>query len=288
MDISGTALKPLAEQHGAEYVATDIDEVLEDEKVDVVVVTTRHDKHAPYAIAAADAGKAVFVEKPMGLSEEECRDVLDAVERNEVAYAVGFNRRFAPTAVRAKEVLDGLPGQTVIDIRVNGGAWPLDNWVYDPEEGGGRIVGEACHFFDLANFFAGSRPVRIQAASIGSDRKDVLGEDNFTVSIEYEDGDLATILYTSVGSSDYPKEKIELLKGGVVITIDDFVELKVHGSPEKGLKHKVQDKGHRNELIEFAMVLKGGKPSLTLDDCLSASLISFQVRELLKGKKTED
>ncbi len=226
---TATTARQVASQFGAKYCTTDYREVLADPDVDAVVVATPHDLHAPIAIAAAAAGKHVFVEKPMAMTEAEGQEVCKAVADAGVLLAVGFNRRFAPLIVRLKDLLNSNPFPKTITYRINAGWLPPDHWTLDPIKGGGRIVGEGCHFFDLAYFLVGTEPVRIAASQMRPLDVNPRDTANMSINMEFADGSVANIVYTVVGHTGLPKERIEVFSGGKAYVLDDFTTLTAYG-----------------------------------------------------------
>lgn len=277
--------KKVAERYDAKYSTTDYKEVLKDKGVDVVMITTRHNLHAQIAIEAAKAGKDIFSEKPMAMNEKELENLVSVLKRAKVNFMVGFNRRFSPLSIKAKEALDKKEGPFIINYVVNAGEVPSDSWVYDPVEGGGRIIGECCHFFDLFNFFINSKVVEIAAKSIKTKKESIKPEDNFIAVLKYDDGSIANLIYTSIGSKDMTKERVEIFRNGAVAVIDDWKSLNFFGLREDDMNFSKQNKGHFEELVEFAKVIRGKKPQLTLDDCIAATKTSFDVVKKLKNIK---
>ncbi|MFQ6052332.1 MAG: bi-domain-containing oxidoreductase [Candidatus Hydrothermarchaeota archaeon] len=270
--------KQIAERFEAEYATTDYREVLEDPSVDMVLISTRHNLHARIAIEAAKKGKAIFLEKPMALNEEELEELTETLKNTQVPFMVGFNRRFSPHAKEVKRRLENRDNPIMILYRVNAGFLPRDHWVHS-EEGGGRIIGEACHMFDLFNYLVDSNVISIDASAI-KPQFPYEASDNFVATVKYEDGSVATLLYTALGPDDLPKEYIEVYCGEKVFIINDFKKLTVKG--EKG-GIEIQDKGLLQELLEFALALKEGKEMpISLDDMILATKISFEVDKMIK------
>ena len=262
---SGASARQVAEMLKAEKATTDYESVLSDSNVSAVLISTRHNLHASQTIAAAKAGKHIFVEKPLGLTVEECEQVVQAVEQAGVLCTIGFNRRFSPYALEAKKVLESLAGAKHIVCRVNAGALPKSHWLLDPSEGGGRIIGEGCHFFDLMTWLAGSTPVSVSAQKIGDDENEV------SAAVKFSDGSLGTLIYTGLGDTQYPKERIEIFAGGGVIVIDDFRSVEFSGVRGKNMKG-AQDKGHRALLKNFLEAMQGkAQLMITAQDGLRAT-----------------
>lgn len=251
--------KQVAKLYKAEYCTTDYKEVLEDDDIDMVLIATRHNLHAPITIEAAKAGKHVFVEKPLAMSYEELKEVEKAIKESGVNFMVGFNRRFSPLSIKAKELLKQRSGPMIINYRVNVGHVSRNHWMNDPVEGGGRIIGEACHMFDFFYYLTDAEIEEIFARSISSNNKEIIDENIIVAVLKFTDGSIASLTYTTLGSSEFPKERIEIFKGESVIVINDFREIILSGFKERGYKLRRQDKGHYNELVEFAKIVKGEK-----------------------------
>lgn len=210
-----------ASKFGFERVGTDVDEVLSDPGIDAVMILTRHDSHGSLSTAALNAGKHVFVEKPLGLTEAEVTAVVDAAERNNRILMVGFNRRFAPLARAMKKEVDRRSGPLVTMIKVSAGQIPRDHWVHDPAVGGGRIVGEACHWIDLARFWAGS-PITGSRITFAKDHAGQVIDDVATINLDFEDGSIAVISYLACGSPAVPKERMECVFDERTVSLENW------------------------------------------------------------------
>jgi predicted dehydrogenase/threonine dehydrogenase-like Zn-dependent dehydrogenase len=262
----GTRAGDLARAAGGAQTATDWSVPLSDPQVDLVLIGTRHDSHAEIAAAALRAGKAVFVEKPLGLSREEIDEVWAAAAEND-RLAIGFNRPFAPLARQLGAAVEAAGGPIHLVYRVNA-PLPADHWLNDAREGGGRILGEACHMFDFANWLCGT-PLRVHAAALPS-REGVLTVESASVTIEHEGGSVATVHYSGVGGPDMPKERIEVLRGGRSWVLDDFRSLTSYdgdsgpagagGSGADSGGGGPVDKGHRALLAGVIEAVRGGGP----------------------------
>ena len=225
---SATA-RQVAGEFNASYCTTDYREVLADPNIDAVVIATRHNLHHQISIEAATKGKHVFVEKPMALTEADGQEVCKAVADAGTLLSIGFNRRFTPLIVKLKNLLEEHPFPKTITYRVNAGWLPPDHWTLDPEEGGGRIIGEGCHFFDLLYFLIGTEPVRISAYQMRPVEGNHVDTANMSVNMEFADGSLGNVIYTVVGHTSLSKERIEVFTGGMAFVLDDFVSLQVYG-----------------------------------------------------------
>ena len=275
----GSKAKEAAEQFEASYATSDFAEVLEDENVDLVIITTRHNLHARMAIEAAKAGKAIFVEKPMALNEEELDELTKVLEETKVPFMVGFNRRFSPYAKRAKEVVKDRLNPMIINYRMNAGFIPKEHWVHT-QEGGGRNIGEACHIYDLFNFFTDSETESVTAHAIDPKTQQYARNDNFIVTVKYKDGSVCNLVYTALGAKEVPKEQMEIYVDGKIIRLDDYKKLDVFGTRTKGLETKTSQKGHLEELAAFAKSIKekDGYP-IALWQLIQATQISFEVEK---------
>jgi predicted dehydrogenase/threonine dehydrogenase-like Zn-dependent dehydrogenase len=278
----GLSARKAAEEHGFAYMASSPEEILADTSTDAVVIATRHGDHGRLATAALRAGKAVFVEKPLALDHGELDEVVGAAQDGP-ALMVGFNRRFAPATTFLRERLGGLPGGKVVHVRANAGYIPPDSWVHDPAEGGGRLLGEGCHFIDLALFLVGSRAVRVETVALAGDDPAALLQDNFVVTLQCADGSLASVLYTAKGSSRSGKERVEMFAGGRSGVIDDFRAAEVQGGKRERWKGK-QEKGHVRELAAFvAAVRHGGTPPIPLADLEHTSRVTLLALDSLRS-----
>jgi len=248
--------------------STESADILHDSAVDAVVIATRHDSHATLVRQALEAGKAVFVEKPLCLTLDELTAIEDAHAKAErPLLMVGFNRRFAPHVERIRGLLAGTGPKSLV-MTVNAGATTFDHWTHDRQVGGGRVVGEACHFVDLLRFLAGS-PIASKAR-IGAD---TATGDTLTLNLTFENGSIGTVHYFANGSRAFPKERLEVFADGRVLQIDNFKKLHVFGSPGvPGMRLWRQDKGHHACVAAFVAALNSGDPSpIPFDDIVEVS-----------------
>ena len=270
----------IAKKYGAKYATTDYRKIIEDKNVDAVIISTRHNTHAKIEMEALKHGKHVFVEKPAAMNEEELNELLEVAKSSGKVLMVGFNRRYSPLTKKAVEYLKKTSGPVIINYRVNAGKLPKDHWIYDPEEGGGRIIGEGVHFFDYMNYVIGSEPKEISVMAIDSSSDSIKLEDNFIATIKYKDGSLGNLIYTSIGSPDYPKESIYMERGGMSIEINDFKEMRIYYRGKKKIKLKKQDKGHREELLVFRDYIKRGKYK---DAGYWPHTLAFKINHVIRG-----
>jgi len=280
---TGTHSRHAADKFGFRYCTTDENQIVGDSRVNTVVISTRHHLHARQVLTALAAGKNVFCEKPLCLREEELAEIVRAHpgrgETRKPVLMVGFNRRFAPLAVRMKSFLGGISDPLTLHYRVNAGFLPADHWVNDPEQGGGRILGEVCHFVDLLSFLAGSRPREVQtlAAGVGSS-----GGDSIVASMRFANGSQGTISYLTGGDKSYSKERVEVLGGGAVAVLEDFRRLALvrHGRRQTFRSRWQQDKGHQGEWQAFAASIRGGQPPpIPLEEIVATTLATLKIAE---------
>ncbi|MGF1455953.1 MAG: bi-domain-containing oxidoreductase [Alphaproteobacteria bacterium] len=246
---------------GFEAVATDAMAAIEDPAIGAVVIATRHDSHARYTEAALRSGKSVFVEKPLALQYVEIDALAAALKDNPSArLMVGFNRRFARDVARLKGLLDARSEPLTAIYTVNAGAIPATHWTQDPDVGGGRIIGEACHFIDLIRFLTGAPMTEVHTAMVGAGS---IRDDKAIITLSFEDGSIGTVCYFANGAKSYPKERLEVFCGGKVAQIDNFRKLTLHGWSSKagGLLGKGQDKGQDACMKAFVEAVTTGGPS---------------------------
>jgi predicted dehydrogenase/threonine dehydrogenase-like Zn-dependent dehydrogenase len=273
----------VAKKIGAQYCTTDYREILADEKVDAVIIATRHDTHARIVVEAINSGKAIFVEKPLALNEEELEEVYSTYKKKPVPITVDFNRRFSPLTLKAKEELATKPIYGI--YRVNAGFLPPTHWTQDPEVGGGRILGEVCHFVDFFNFMVNSKLVDLVVETIPVDNAKVVAKDNTVINMKWDDGSLTSIHYFAIGSPSLPKEYIELhSSNNSSIVIDDFVKMIVYkGDAKETIKLRRQDKGHRNHLVEFAKLVRGEQSAIpSFEDYIYTMKVTFEIEKRLR------
>lgn len=264
---------------------TDESAVLRNPEINTVVIATRHNLHARQVIAALEAGKNVFCEKPLCLSAEELSSIAQAYLENKAnrpALMVGFNRRFAPMSVKLKSFVSEISEPLALHYRINAGYLPPDHWINDREQGGGRIVGEVCHFVDLLMFLAGSPIVEVQARSVGTSPR--YSGDNVLVSLRFANGSEGTISYLANGDRSFSKERIEIFGGGSAAVLDDFrlLELVRNGRKEVVRSRLRQDKGHRAEWAAFAQSVREQRPSpISFEDMVCTTFATFRIESSL-------
>lgn len=279
---SGTTARHAAQRFGFRSVLASGQEVVASPEVDAVVIATRHDSHAPLAAAAIRAGKAVFCEKPLATTWEGLEDVASAYADGAVPLMVGFNRRYSPMTEALRAALPaGVP--RAITCRVNAGPLPRDHWTRDPVAGGGRIVGELCHFLDLAASIAEGEPTRVSAELLAPGGG---LDESVAVNIAFADGSIAAIQYLANGDPSLPKERIEVFGGGVVTLIDDWRRLEISRDGDRETtKARSADKGHAAEVASFIDAVTAGRAH-EADGVFWSSALTLQVPEALVAGHT--
>jgi len=284
----GSTSRHIAKKFGFHCSATDEDALISDAAINTVVVATRHHLHTRQVLAALKSGKHVFCEKPLCLNEDELRDIVrvfedqpdDEQSGGKPLLMVGFNRRFAPLALRLKSFLREIHEPLALHYRVNAGFIPADHWLNDPEQGGGRIIGEVCHFVDFLTFLAGAAPIEVQAHGLANHGK--YSNDNVVSSLRFADGSQGTISYLANGDKSYSKERVEVFGGGAVAVLEDFrrLELVCRGRKQVFRSPLRQDKGHRGEWEAFVAALRtGGNSPLPLAEIVTTMLATFALEE---------
>ncbi|HET9532321.1 MAG TPA: bi-domain-containing oxidoreductase [Blastocatellia bacterium] len=278
---TGISASNTAEQFGFSYSTTDYLKVLDDNRADCVFIATRHDTHARLATESLRRGRSVFLEKPLAITLDGLKEVAAAARESRGLLMVGYNRRFAPLAKQIKELLGERRGPMTIIYRINTGQLPLEHWSLDETEGGGRIIGEVCHFIDFIQFLTGSRVALVSAEAVAQTRVAGFLDDSCVVSIRMADGSIASIIYTASGDAALPKERVEIFCDRSVCLIDDFKSGEIiRGGKRRGLGGNAQDKGHAFEIGEFFdAVRRGGDAPISLDSLVDTSLTCFAILE---------
>ena len=276
----------LGRKFGFAQTTTDTDSVFADPDVDAVIVSTRHNSHARLAAQGLRAGKAVFVEKPLALNHDELGDIEDALNNASAPMLmVGFNRRFAPQVQRMSELLRPVAEPKSMVMLVNAGVIPKESWVHDPVVGGGRILGEACHFIDLLRFLANSSIVSWTADCVGDAPGLAVREDKATINLRFADGSIGTVHYLGSGHKSFPKERLTVMSAGRILELDNFTELRGWGWPKfKRMSLRRQDKGHKTEVQAFVDSLRRGAPSpIPHEELIEVSRVTIDVAEALRA-----
>jgi predicted dehydrogenase len=270
---SGISAHDIGKRFGFAEAVSSAEEVLDDKEVNLVVVGTRHDLHAELARKALERNKNVLVEKPLALNDDQLDAVLEVAEKSSGRLMVGFNRRFSPSALQAKEHFAKRDTPLSILYRVNAGHIPKEHWTQDPAEGGGRIVGEVCHFVDLMQFLTGVAPVSVFAESVSAKSPKIVDADSVFITLRFADGSNGVIAYLSEGDKSLAKERIEIFGGGKSFVLDDFR----HG--------KIQDKGQRTQVQRICACLREGGPApISLDELAATTRSTFRILDSLRSK----
>lgn len=286
---SGVNASHAAKRFGFSYAAADPARVFDDAAVNTVAVLTRHNLHAEQVIAALEAGKHVFCEKPLALNVEELDAIRAALEKAQQGSSprmlmVGFNRRFAPLSVEMKDFLDRRSEPLYVHYRVNAGFLPRNHWTQDPEQGGGRIIGEGCHFIDFLCYLTGALPVSVSAHGLPDAGR--YREDNVVMSFVFPDGSLGLVSYLANGDKTFPKERVEAFSGGRIAVLEDYRALElVNDGRRKTLRSRLrQDKGHQAEWAAFAAAIeRGGPPPIPYDHIFGVTRASFEAVQALRS-----
>ncbi len=279
--------KHIGSKFGFRYCTTDSNEILSDTEINTVMIATRHNLHARQVVSALYAGKHVFCEKPLCLNTTELAEILDAKasqEARSLLLMVGYNRRFAPMGQKLKQFFVAVRQPIAIHYRVNAGFIPASHWVHDPEVGGGRIIGEVCHFVDFLIYLTGALPVSVYAAGLPARDNP---PDNVAVTITFENGSVGTITYLAEGDKSFSKERIEVIGGGRAAALDDFrtLELVQSGRREVTRSRLRQDKGHVGEWQAFAKAINNGENSpIPLREIVAGTVATFTIQESLQQR----
>lgn len=274
---------------GFAEASTDINAMLGDTSINTVAIVTRHDSHAGFVAQALDAGKHVFVEKPLAIHTEELESVEEAYHKameqgNKPHLMVGFNRRFSPQVQKMKALLSAVKEPKSFIMTMNAGAIPANHWTQDAFVGGGRIIGEACHFIDLMRFLAGSKIVSIQARRMGDTPTVSITEDKAAITLGFEDGSFGTILYLANGAASFPKERVEVFAAGRVLQLDNFRKLKGYGWPGfSKLNLWKQNKGQSECAAAFLKSVENGAATpIPAHEIFEVARVSIEVARILR------
>jgi predicted dehydrogenase/threonine dehydrogenase-like Zn-dependent dehydrogenase len=282
----GVSSAQTARKFGFAAATTDVETVLADPHVDTIAIATRHDTHAQLVCRALRAGKHVFVEKPLAITGAELDEIETAWDSlpaaGRPALMVGFNRRFAPQIVRMKSLLQAAAEPKTFVMTVNAGAIPANHWTQDRNVGGGRIIGEGCHFIDLLRFLVGAPIERWHVASLGRPDRAGIAHDKATLTLSFADGSIGTIHYFANGHAAVSKERLEVFCGGRILQLDNFRRLAAHGwSGFNGMKLWRQDKGQSACVAAFVAALRAGQPApIPIDELLEVGRVTIAAGEV--------
>lgn len=285
---SGPESGETAKKEGFEYASTDPDQIFNDENINTVFIVTRHDSHSELVCRALKAGKNVLVEKPLAISAEQLAAITDTYlsiqEDKRPILMTGFNRRFSPHAALLKKYFGKRQTPIVINYRVNAGELPENSWINDPEKGGGRVLGECCHFIDFAGYLTDSEPIEVKSSCIRTSNRRLVAEDNAAISVRYKDGSLLNICYTSMGAADLSKERCEIFANGSWAVLDDFRTTECSGLLGTEKLNTKQEKGFEEELREFiSAVEKGAESPIPFSSLVSTTQCTLSALESLRS-----
>lgn len=280
---SGVSARDVGTKYGFARFLSDAESVIEDTEANLIVIATRHGSHAELTRLALERHKHVFVEKPLALNDAELDKVLEAASRSEGQLMVGFNRRFSPLAVKAKEAFRNRQSPLSILYRVNAGRIPREHWTQDPDEGGGRIIGEVCHFIDLMQFLTGAAPKSVYAESVAGGGR-VVSEDSIFITLQFADGSNGVVAYLAEGDHSLPKERIEIFGEGKTFVIEDFRSAILYADGrEKKETLRQPDKGQPEETRIACAVVAEGKPApITLQELEATTRATFRIVDSLR------
>jgi predicted dehydrogenase/threonine dehydrogenase-like Zn-dependent dehydrogenase len=287
---SGVSAHDVGTKYGFARFLSDAQSVIDDSEANLIVVATRHGSHAELTRLALEHGKHVFVEKPLALNDTELDRVLEAASNSQGRLMVGFNRRFSPFAARARDIFAGRQSPLSIVYRVNAGRLPREHWTQDPSEGGGRIIGEVCHFVDLMQFLTDAPPTSVYAEGVAAGRGDIVGEDSVLITLQFGDGSNGVVAYLAEGDKSLAKERIEVFGEGKTFVIDDFRSARLYaGGREKKENLRQQDKGQPEEARVACAVVAEGKPApITLEQLEATTRATFRIIDSLRmGKRSK-
>jgi len=287
---SGISAHDVGKRFGFAEAVSSADDVISDTSVNLVVVGTRHDLHADLAIKSLSLNKHVFVEKPLAMNEQELSSVLDAAINSSAHLMVGFNRRFSPLATQAKHFFEGRNAPLSIVYRVNAGRIPKEHWVQDPFQGGGRIIGEVCHFIDFMEFITGALPVSVFAESVTGTNALSVDDDSVLITLRFADGSNGSIAYLAEGDRALAKERIEIFGAGKSFVIDDYRRsVAYRDGREEPTTLKAQDKGQLDEVRAICeSILRGDAAPISLEELAATSLTTFRILDSLRTGQRVD
>jgi predicted dehydrogenase/threonine dehydrogenase-like Zn-dependent dehydrogenase len=278
---------------GFQYATSSEDEIINDKNINAIAILTRHDSHADLVVKALKAGKHVFVEKPLAINNAQLSAISKQLKNSQSLLMVGFNRRFSPLAQNLKSsIANSVPfgdrqSPFHAHYRINAGYIPLNHWTQDPAIGGGRIIGEACHFIDLITYLVGALPISVHAHALPNNGK--YSEDNVSMTFTFQDGSIGVVDYLANGDKSLPKERLEVFCDGMVAVLDDYVSLTVTEGGSKKVESMAQDKGWKNEVTAFAKFVRGGgEPPISHDHLIGVTRATFAAVESIRIQNKVD
>lgn len=277
----GITSKNVAEKFGFAFSSSNSEDVINSTEINTVFIATPHNSHAKLVASSLGAGKHVFVEKPLAIDYAGLEEVVKVQSESKGLLMIGFNRRFSSAAQEIRKRVSVLNEPLVMNFRVNAGSISKDHWIQKPEVGGGRIIGEMCHFFDLMEFLCGSNPTKVFAESILTQNDKIVNQDNVIITVKFANGSIGTLTYVSTGDSSLPKEKLEVFCGGIACVIHDFRNVVIH-SNGKETKIDCAGKGHREEITAFLEAIQNsGVAPIPFDSMVRTTLVCFRAIESL-------
>jgi predicted dehydrogenase len=271
---------------GFQYATSSEDEIINDQSVNTVAILTRHDTHAELVLKALKAGKHVFVEKPLAITQGQLKSIEEQLQVSDSGLLItGFNRRFAPLAQKLQSLVSILHEPKYIHYRVNAGPLPLNHWLHDPEVGGGRIIGEGCHFVDFITFIVGAPPTSVTAHALPDENR--YRDDNVSMTFTFPDGSIGIVDYLANGDKSFPKERVEVFCEGQICVLDDFVSLQIVKNGKRKEERGAQDKGWLTEWKAFAKAIRqGGEPPIPYEQLIGVTKATFAAVESLRRQET--
>jgi polar amino acid transport system substrate-binding protein len=284
---NGLNAKNVARKFGFEFAATDPEEIFASKDIDTVFIATRHNLHASLCVRALKHNKHVFVEKPLALNDSELSEIVKAYhaskKHSHLRFIVGFNRRFSPSIRQAKAFFEDAAEPMLVNYRVNAGFLPKDHWTHDPVEGGGRIVGEVCHFIDTIQYLSGGEPTHVFAQSL-SLRGEGTQSDNVAITVRLSNGSVGVITYLANGDNAVPKERIEAFSGGKTAVIENFKRLETyHGGAKKVYETLAVEKGHKAEVEKFISSIHLANDLIPFESLVATTRATFKIIESLES-----
>jgi predicted dehydrogenase len=282
---SGPSADNAVRRHGFRRAADSEEAVITDQAIDAVVITTRHSSHARLAASALERGQNVFCEKPLALSVDDLHSVMSAARSSSGILAVGFNRRFSPMLSDLREFVRGdvVESPITATYRVSAGYVPEDHWLRDLEQGGGRVIGEICHFLDVLSFLTGSPIVEVYASGHDAVPSRLQACDNTVLTVRHADGSTGSIAYVAQSVPTIHKERLEVFGPGGIALLDDYRSLELHSASGKERRvERRQDKGHQQEVMAFLEGVRAGEPPVALDTVENVSLAALAAVESLR------
>jgi polar amino acid transport system substrate-binding protein len=284
----GLNSKNVAQKFGFNQASSNPAHIFENQTINTLFIATQHDTHAQYTLGGLKSQKAVYVEKPLAMNMDELNEIIAAYEKStSPVLMVGFNRRFAPVSLIAKDTFKNMGEPLVMNFRVNAGFIPKDHWT-QTNAGGGRIIGEICHFIDLMQFFTDAEPVKVFAECIDASNDKIKNDDNLSITVKFSDGSVGNLVYTANGDKALPKERFEIFCGNTVFIIDDFRNGMLYRNNKE--KHfKTSGKGHKQEVEAFFQALSSGTGSpIPFRSLCLTTLVTFKIVESIATGLPQD